>query len=592
MEKFRSFFDNVNNKLKKVLESKTFNIICFTIGIIIIGIYFGFYMFKQPIVDEEVRPEYNNNLVLFEVQKGENFLKEMIKKSFDLNITEFGQYRPRYLAFLVQFLDENIFFKVTRFIPFFGNRQPFYIIAMFLTVLSMFYFIKSVWKKCPSGFNLFISSSILMFQNYQVATYWRARSAKLLALSACIFLITYILNNLEVKMEKKKWKRLLISIPIFLLMTLDEQVLAVGALLLGLSVLFSIINKKLNLSSAIMTLSCVLYGSFHLWWGKALFKHFTGSLKKHGHTIGGSISGISLTTFNESIKILTTTIPKVIFMSFIVFLVIWIYCFIRLILDKTKDKKERIKKALISVFIALSAVGLLMLMIDAHHPIYTMPCLWKSVYPLVATIILFMSLIYLIGNTDFKYNYFKFPILVIGLSISLIYNICHVSSMYYGAYLKANGGFMETYTDLIVTKNDVKIKEVKVEDINPNNDDFKAVLNTMFSTSNIDSTKLIYGKNKNSNYIEKDMAAYLIVRENRDLYMKIKLKDYEKFDSLDVILNNDKVKSISIKDNNIEEKIYATTEVNRACKVRLKFNVKKDKKINKKDIKLEKLYMN
>ena len=151
---------------------------------------------------------------------------------------------------------------------------------------------------------------------------------------------------------------------------------------------------------------------------------------------------------------------------------------------------------------------------------------------------------------------------------------------------------METYTDLIVTKNDVKIKEVKVEDINPNNDNFKAVLNTMFSTSNIDSTKLIYGKNKNSDYIEKDMAAYLIVRENRDLYMKIKLKDYEKFDSLDVILNNDKVKSISIKDNNIEEKIYATTEVNRACKVRLKFNVKKDKKINKKDIKLEKLYMN
>ena len=128
--------------------------------------------------------------------------------------------------------------------------------------------------------------------------------------------------------------------------------------------------------------------------------------------------------------------------------------------------------------------------------------------------------------------------------------------------------------------------------MNPNNDDFKAVINTMFSTSNINSTKLIYGKNKNSDYIEKDMAAYLIVRENRNLYIKVKLSDYEKFDSLDIILNNDKVKSIPINTDTIKEKIYATTEVNRACKVRLKFNVKKDKKVNKKDIKLEKLYMN
>lgn len=583
---------NLDEKLKKIVSSKAFNYICLTLGIAVILIYFGFYMIKQPIVDEEVRPNVTNNLIPWEVKKGDNFIKAMLTRPFNLNITELGQYRPRYMAFLVQFLDENMFFKVTRFIPFFGNRQPFYIIAMFLTVLSMFYFIKSVWKKCPNGLNLFISSSILMFQNYQVATYWRARSVKLLALSACIFLIAYILNNLEIKMEKKKWKCLLVSIPIFLLMTLDEQVLAVGALLLGLSVLFSIINKKLNLSSAIMALSCALYGSFHLWWGKALFKHFTGSLTRHGHTIQGSISGISLTTFNDSIKILSTTIPKVIFMSFIVFVIIWIYCFVRLLLDKSITKKDRIKKAIISLFIVLSSIGLLMLMIDAHPAIYATPCLWKSVYPLVATIILFMSLIYLIGNTSFKYNYFKIPIIIIGLSISLIYNICHVSSTYYGAYLKVNGGFMGTYTDMIVTKNDIKIKEVSVEDMNPNNDDFKAVLNTMFSTSNIDSTKLIYGKNKNSDYIEKNMAAYLIVRENRDLYMKIKLKDYEKFDSLDVILNNDKVKSIPIKDNNIEEKIYATTEVNRACKVRLKFNVKKDKKINKKDIKLEKLYMN
>lgn len=592
MKQLNNKLKDINEKANKIITSKLFNQALFVLGILVICTYFGFYMFKQPIVDEEVRPEYNNNLVLFEVKEGESFLKEMIKKPFNLNITEFGQYRPRYMAFLVQFLDENIFLKTTRLVPIFGNRQPFYIISMFLTVISMVYFIKSIWKKCPNGLALFISSTLLLFQNYQVATYWRARSAKLLALSACIFLIAYIINHLEINLEKGKLKKVWLAIPIFLLMTLDEQVLAIGALLLGLSVLFSIINKKVNLSSVIMAVSCTLYASFHLWWGKALFKHFTGTIKKHGHTIGGSIAGISIDTFKESLEILSSTIPKIIFLSFWIFLIVWLYCFIKMIIDKNISKKERLKKAIIAVFIVLAAAVLLMLMIDAHHPIYKLPCLWKSVYPLISTVILFSSLLYLLANTNFKYNFMKYFIVIVGLSVSLIYNVCHVSSSYYGAYLAVNGGFMTTYTDLIVTKDDIKIKEVKAEDMNPNNDNFKAVLNTVFSTSDIKTTKVLYGKTKNSDYIDTNLAAYLVVKKNRNLYLDLELKDYKKFESVDIILNNDKIKSIPINSNNISEKLYATTEVNRACKVELRFKTKKNVKVNKKDIKLEKLYMN
>ena len=582
--------DKIKEKLDKIVNSSLFNKICFIVAILIMGLYFSLYMLKQPIVDEEVRPEITNNLIPWEVKNGDNFFKAMLTRPFNLNITEMGQYRPRYLAFLVQFLDENLFLKITRLISSFGNRQPFYILSMFLFVGTMYYFIKSIWKKCPNGCVLLISSMLLMFQNYQVATYWRARSAKLLALSACIFLITYVINNLNIKFEKKNLKKLFLSIPIFLLMTLDEQVLAIGALLFGLAIIFSIINKKINLSTAIMSVSCFLYGSFHLWWGKALFRHFTGGLQRHGHTIGGSISGISFKTFDESFEILKTTIPKVIFMSFVVFALVWIYCFIKISFNKTLEKKEKIKKLTIALFLTLSSFILLMLMIDAHNAIYTLPCLWKSVYPLISTIILFMSLIYLLANTEFKYNFIRYIIIFVGLSISFVYNLLHITN-YYGAYLVEKGGFMGEYTDLIVTKNDIRTKAIESKNVNIDNIDYLANLNTIFSTSNFKTTKTLYGMHSDKKHIDDDYACYLVVKNNRKLVVKLSINDYIKFDSLKIYINNDEVKNVPIKSEKIDENIDIFTEINRASKVRLKFNRKKNVKIDKNDIKIEKLYM-
>ncbi len=564
--------------------------VCLILGIIVIFIYFGLYMFKQPIVSEEVRPEVTNNLLPWEVKSGDNFIIAMLTRPFDLKLTELGQYRPRYLSFLVQFIDENIFFKLTRMIPLWGNRQIFYIITMILMVLSIFSFIKNICPKISKwkGLTLLISSSALMFQNYQVATYWRARAGKLLAVPVCIFLITFIIKNLNVNITKNNIKRLLYSIPIFLLMTLDEQVLAIVILLTGLSFLFSIINKKINLVSLICLLSCLIYISFHVWWGKALFSYFTGGLQKHGHTIAGSINGISLKTLKESIEILMSTIPKMIFMSILVFIVIWIICLIKLITNKEMNKVEKLKKITISVFLTVSPIVLLMLMIDSHSAIYTLPCLWKSIYPLISTVILFLSLIYLLGNSEFKTELIKYIVILIGMLTSLIYNISNVNS-YYGAYLTNKGGFMNTITDLVVTKNDVHIKARPIDQMDIDSDNLIAQLNTIFSTNNFKTSKILYGKYDN-NYIKDDFACYLVVKQNRNLNLKIELKDYTKFDSLSIVINDKKIKTIHINNNFINQKIYVSPEINRACKVRLIFNT--NEKINKRDIKLKQLYMN
>ena len=196
-------------KLKKIgnqiyhflFETKGGNILFFIIAISIIVLYLTLYFFKEPIVDEEVRTDSMNNLVPWEVKKGDSFIKAMVARPFNLNNTELGQYRPRYLAFLVQFLDENIFFKLVRWIPTYGNRVPFFPVAMFLTVFSIYYFLTMIWKKLPKGFCFFIASTVIMFQNYQVTTYWRARSAKLLAVSACVWILTYALKKMDIKFD-------------------------------------------------------------------------------------------------------------------------------------------------------------------------------------------------------------------------------------------------------------------------------------------------------------------------------------------------------------------------------------------------------
>ena len=323
---------------------KVINYIFWGLGIIIVLFYLFMFFYKQPLVNEEVLPDVTNSLIPWEVKEGESFIKAILTRPFDLKITEYGQYRPRYLAFLVQFLDENTFLSIVRTFPAWGNRLLFYIIAMFLTVFSTYYFIRSFYKKLPKGVSFFVASTIIIFQNYQVTTYWRARSAKLLALPACIFLLTYALKNLNINFEKKNWKKLFLAIPVFILMTLDEQVLALVAMILAFAILVSIINKKVNIISPIYFIACILYASFHLWWGKALFLKYTGSYTPHGHTIDGAVSGINLLSIWQSIQILSTTIGKVAFLSIWIFVIVFIYSLYRFLKGKISKEKENLLK--------------------------------------------------------------------------------------------------------------------------------------------------------------------------------------------------------------------------------------------------------
>ncbi len=591
-DKVNKIIDKANDKFAKIyklfFEKKIGKVVFYSLGFILISIYLILYFFKEPIVDEEVKPTSINNLIPWEIKDGENFLIEIFKRPFNLNITEVGQYRPRYLAFFVQCLEENIFLRLVRTIPAYGNRAPFYPIAMILVVLSIVYFIRIVWKKSNTSFAFFIASFIPLFQNFQVTTYWRARSAKIFALAACIFLIGYCLKHLEENFEFKKWYKTLISIPFFILMTLDEQVLALVIILaLGL-ILISIIDKKVKNMCVAMSMSSIIYATYHLWWGKAIFLHFTGSLAKHGHTIEGALTTLNLEIVKDAFMILfSQVISKIVFLIPILFLICWLAFFLKI--EKSKNK-EAIKENILSIGLLLIPIIILMMLISAHKDIYIVECLWKSVYILVPGVLLFLSLIYVLAKSKTRIENIK-PFILIGAMIpSFIYNINHIDE-YYINYLDEQGGFITMATDMEITKDEILISSVPEREMQYSNDSVIASLNTFFTSSEINGAKIIDGNIDSQNYISDKFSCYLITQKNRKLRIKANIEEYERYNSVSVYINKLEIVNLPIDDGNIELDLDVKTERYRAGKVTLIFHKKNVDYTDANNVKIEEMYM-
>lgn len=574
-----------------LFETKGGHILFWVLGILIILLYLTFYFFKQPIIHDEVLPSNINNLIPWEVKEDESFFKALITKPFDLNITELGQYRPRYLGFLVQFLDENIFLHLVRWIPSFGNRLPLLPIAAILTVLSIVYFIKTIWKKFPTSFAFFLSTTLLFYQNYQVTTYLRARTAKLFAVSACIFLLAYALKKLDISFKKKDMKKLWLVFPIFLLMTLDEQVLAVVGFLMVLSILISLLRKKVNLTCVLYTVSCFIYATYHLFWGRWLFEYFTGPLKEHGHTIKGSLTGIGIQRFFDSFSILFDIVPTIIFLSSIVFIGFWIYSFYRV-----PKKEKNLDKICISIFLFFMPIFLLMLLINANHDIYFLKSLWRSVYPLIAGILCFLSFLYVLSISKYRFNKSKMFLLLIGILVSFVYNLSHIDQ-YYGNYLSSNGGFMTRVADMEVTKDSIIFKRSDEEDMQFYNDSVIASMNTFFTTNDFRTAKIISGEKEERNkkyYITDQFSCYLKTMKERKLVLDAVIENYKDYNAVTIMINKYERKTIPITSDKVHVELDVRTERYRAGKIALIFHRKDGSTLDtskEKQIQIQNLYM-
>ena len=594
--KINESLDKVDRKFSKayslLFEKKFGKILFYALGITLILIYLLLFFFKEPIIDEEVQTGSMNNLIPWEIHDGENILN-VFTKAFDLKITELGQYRPRYLAFLIQGIEENIFFRLTRAWPAWGNRNPFYPIAAILLVISVAYFIRAVWKKCPRSFAFFIGACIPLYQSFQVATYLRARSAKLFVAATVVFLMGYFFKHLSEVFEKNKWYKLLIAIPIFVLMTLDEQVLALVVALAALGILISIINKKINLNSIIFSISTVIYASYHLFWGKMLFRHFTGELAKHGHAIDTTLETVSFSYILHGFQILfQNVIGKVIFISGIVFIIIWLIFFF--MIKKEKSRKS-VEHHIVAICLLLLPVAIMTLLICSNNAIWKLPCLRTSVYSMCMGILLFCSLIYVIGKSETKIERIKFFVVLIGIVTALTYNLFHINE-YYLNYLDETGGFFVYTSDMDITNEYTFIDYVPEVTMQYSNDSIISSMATFFTGYDFKDAKISKGnliKDEAGNYyITDEFSCYLITGHNRKLNINAVVENPELYTSLSVYINKLEVASYNINDKNINLEVDVRSERNRAGKVTLVFHKKivdYDKKMN---INLKELYMN
>ena len=273
------------NNSKFNLNNKYINTTAFLIFLIAI-IYFIYNIYiRLPIVHPELVLTFPKLLN----HPGEGFIEGLYKKTFNLQIVEFGGYRPRLLAFLIGYIEPNLIVAVNDYFPDWGIRQPFQYLGFGLLIFVGQKTIQILFPLIPLSSRLLTASSVLFFFNIQTSLYYfHGRSAKVLAFAACLYLINHFLMNKTTYLSFKKNLPyyLLSSLGLFLLATLDEAFLALLALLAAISLVISASERRINNAATTYILTLIIYFIFYVSIGRFLFEFFTPTpLREHTHTI-------------------------------------------------------------------------------------------------------------------------------------------------------------------------------------------------------------------------------------------------------------------------------------------------------------------
>ena len=252
-------------------ESKFINRVLWALVFIFSVVVIANIVVEKPIV----HPELLHTMPQLVNHGDESFIEGLYVKTFDLNIVEGGGYRPRALGFLIGYVEANLIVHINKFIEW-GIRQPFIYIGAIIFLVGIALLISLLFPAISRPASALIGISFLFFANVQTSLYvFHGRSAKVLAFSATLLLLYYFFKHKD-KIETKNYAYIaLLSVCFFILSTLDEMVFMALLCLTGISIVVSIIRKKINYVTIIFFISCLIYVSYYLWWGRAIFEHFT-----------------------------------------------------------------------------------------------------------------------------------------------------------------------------------------------------------------------------------------------------------------------------------------------------------------------------
>ena len=429
------FMDKLHDKIlgsrvgSLILGTTTFLYLCFCI--------YNFVV-RPPIIHEELMitmPKLVN-------KADESFLAGLFQKTFNLEIVEDAGYRSRALGYLVGYIEPNLIVKINEVFPAWSVRQPFLYVGMFLGFLICAKLIRGLFPTISRYGGLFAASSLLFFANLQTGLYIvNGRSAKVLLLPACLFLAYYFIKNIETYIDvslKKLSYLALSSCGVFVLMTLDEQVLAAVCCMTVSAFIISVLQRRVNVVSVIYFAASALYATFHLWWGRAIFQIFTPtSLVTNIHNIGTLYSSLSPRHVSASWEILQHVMGSF-FASNTVFVAV--ACLVTVLWSMLGNYKEK----LIPVLFILSADAITIACILSQTPAYDYKDLWNSNYFCVPFVFIFASMLYVLSKTKMFSQKSIAVFLVLGMGSIAGVNMQSIDK-YYTNFLRPFGGHIGVF---------------------------------------------------------------------------------------------------------------------------------------------------
>lgn len=373
------------------LSKTAANGIGFFAGICLIAWYFYLWFTLPGILHFELVGIPNSDIPNF-IHGGMSGGHDFIAKSFDLSMIEGGLYRPRLAGFMIQYLDIKSWLFMNAHLPTWGGHWPAVIFSGFVLVLGAYLILQQLFPDLKRSIVFFSSAVFLFLPHYIAATFLFLRTAKLMSAGVTLILVAIFLFCREKIYASTDWKKMLFcGFGIMFLYTVDEQVLYVGLVLCIAGVLAAWPKRRWQEWNVVMFGSSLLwYASFHMVWGKALFRHYTHiPLGAHPHQIQNAILNFhsfvhqGLSTYHHALFRLCGDEKIVFAVAVLLVMALIVHC------------KKGIFKTWGCLFLAASAF-LPVLLVTAHPAIYKLKELPLGMYYNITILLALLGILFLL----------------------------------------------------------------------------------------------------------------------------------------------------------------------------------------------------
>jgi hypothetical protein len=374
------------------------------------------------------------------LRPGQGFFSNLLEDVFNLNIGEGGLYRPRALSFFIQYLDTNLSFQFYRAYPQLGVKLPSYALSIIATVASFVWFWRSLFPKSGYGVALIGGASLLYYDVYINTSFMALRGGKFLAAATGIFCITIFIRRHQRDFALSRLGLCFgISFLLFLLATLDEQVVALIIAIAVATMIIGLAEKRVSQATVIFALSAVIYCVYYLFIGRWIFDKFTPggiSLSPHYHQFSDVFKVNPVVVFHAAELLLSNFIALGI--SSALFLGVFVVSFAQ---AYRQGKCSPTQYMILSGFVAFPLI-LTSALVASHPPLYTMPELRYLFYLSLPVYIMFIVAPYSVYMADSKTDFPKKALAAafIVICVSGIHKINILYRMSCGNYYKTHGG--------------------------------------------------------------------------------------------------------------------------------------------------------